>query len=169
MMMNLGLVYGLDNAAVAFALAPTLGWRKGLMLAAMFGAAEALMPLAGATLALPTFGFAEAMRAGLLALTATTIAGLVMARRDPAAVLGSLWAMAVFAVIMGLDNLVAGAGLASSGAPVATIVMVGLGSAAVSAAACLIGAGLTHRLKARRAAMVSSAALIAVAAAGLLG
>jgi putative Mn2+ efflux pump MntP len=164
MMTNLGLVYGIDNAAAALALAPVLGWRRGLMLAAFFGAAEALMPLAGAALALPALGAGEAIRVGLLALLGTTIAGLALTRRDPAALIGSPAAMAGLAILLGLDNLLVGA----AGASPATLLSVGLGSAALSALACVVGAALTSRLERRRAALVSSAALIAVAAASLI-
>lgn len=168
MMTTFGLVYGVDNAAAALALAPVLGWRRGLMLAAFFGAAEALMPLAGAALALPALGAGEAIRVGLLALLGTTIAGLALTRRDPAALVGSPWSMAGLAILLGLDNLVAGASLGAADAPWATILSIALGSAALSALACLAGAALTSRLDRRRAAMVSGAALIAVAAASLI-
>lgn len=157
---SLGLLYGLDNALVALALAPMLGWRRGLLLAVLFGLAEMLMPLVGAALAVAG---ETPLRAGLLALLATTIAGLLFVRRDPAALVGSPAALAALAVLLGLDNLAAGIGL-SVGASLA----LGLSSAVLASAACLIGVAAAHRLDRRQSAMLSAAALLAVAGAGLL-
>lgn len=169
MIANLGLLYGLDNAAVALALAPLLGWRRGLILALLFGAAEMLMPLAGAALALPALGAGEAIRAGLLALLATTVAGLLLVRRDPAALVGSPPALVGLALLLGLDNLVAGAGMQAAGFSAAHIVTVGLISAALSAAACLIGVLAARPFDSRRAGLLSSAALLALAGVSLVG
>lgn len=168
MVANFGLLYGLDNASVALALAPLLGWRRGLLLALLFGAAEMAMPLAGAMLAPPPLGAGEAIRAGLLGLLATTIAGLLIVRRDPAALVGSPPALAGLAILLGLDNLVAGAGLSAAGFPLADVAMIGMTSAALAAAACLIGVLAAHRLDRRRGAMLSAAVLAALAGVSLL-
>jgi putative Mn2+ efflux pump MntP len=166
---NLGLLYGLDNAAVALALGPLLGWRRGLVLALLFAAAEMLMPLAGAALALPPFGAEDAIRAGLLGLTGTTIAGLLLVRRDPAALVGSPAAMVGLAILLGLDNLVAGAGMQAAGFSAAHIATVGIVSGALSAAACLIGVLAARPFDRRRAGLLSSAALLALAGLSLVG
>jgi hypothetical protein len=158
--LGLGLLHGLDNAAVALALGPLLGWRRGLALAALFGLAEALMPLAGLALAWAPEPMASPfLRSGVLMLAATTIAGLLLVRRDPAAAISSPAAMAGLAVLLGLDNLVAGGesgSLAAAGA-------IGLASALLAAAACGAGALIGRRLTARAAALGSAGGLVALA------
>ena len=126
------------------------------------------MPLVGAAMALPALGAAEAIRAGLLALLGTTIAGLLLVRRDPAALVGSPAAMAGLAVLLGLDNLVAGAGMSAAGSSVAAVAAIGLASASVAAAACFVGVLLARRLDRRRAGLLSSVMLLALATASLL-
>jgi putative Mn2+ efflux pump MntP len=162
MTIYLGLLHGLDNAAVALVLGPLLGWRRGLVLAAMFGACETLMPLAGAALPFAAFETGLAgLRTAVLAVAATTVAGLLLARRDPAALAASPAALAALALLLGLDNLVAGQGAGSLGAALAT----GAISGAVAAAACAAGAMAGRRLSAGAAARLSAGGLVLLASA----
>ncbi|HEY0130101.1 MAG TPA: hypothetical protein VGB57_01765 [Allosphingosinicella sp.] len=155
-----GILYGVDNAAVALVLAPLLGWRRGLALAALFGLAEALMPLAGLALAWPPAVAAEsAVRAGILALAATSLAGLLLVRRDPAAAIRSPGAMVALALLLSLDNVVAG-GEAGSVAGAAAI---GLASASLAAMGCALGALLGARLSPSAAAVGSTGGLVVLA------
>lgn len=164
-MVYLGMVHGLDNAAVALALAPLLGLRRGLLLAALFGLSEMLMPLLGLTLAWPLSGPAAAiLRTGALAVLASGFAGLLLARRDPAALVGSTGSLAALAVLLGLDNLVAGAGSAGLWPAFET----GAVSAFLAASACGLGMLIARGRPGRVAALCSIGGLLAVAGAGAL-
>ena len=114
-MMQLGFVLGLDNVAVALALGPlVLSARRTALLAVLFGASEALMPLAGSAFA-AVGGFApvgeagEAVRVTVLATLATMVLGLTLVRRDPAALVGHPAMLVALAILLGLDNFTAGA------------------------------------------------------------
>ncbi len=107
MSIALGIMHGLDNALVALALGPVLGWRRGFALGALFAAAEILMPILGASLAW-SWSPGEGFEVGALAVAATGLAGLALARRDPSGLIRSPWAMAGLALVLGLDNFVAG-------------------------------------------------------------
>ena len=93
MTMQFGFVLGLDNVAVALALGPLgLSARRTALLAVLFGAAEALMPLAGTFAAagafVPVGDAGEAVRITVLATLATMVLGLTLVRRDPAVAVG---------------------------------------------------------------------------------
>jgi hypothetical protein len=159
-LLGLGILHGLDNAAVAVALGPLLGWRRGLALAILFGLAEMLMPLAGLALAWPSEAVASAgLRSGVLVLAGTSIAGLLLVRRDPAAVIASPAAMAGLALLLGLDNLVVGTEVGSA----AGAAVIGLVSAGLAAAACGTGALIGARVSPRTAAFGSAGGLFALA------
>lgn len=139
--MNLG-VLGLDNVAVAFALGPLrLGPRRTLHLGLAFAVAEAGMTLAGRALGpdhLPAIAALDAARIGTLATLAVAVLGLAWIRCRPAAFVGSPAALCGLALLLGLDNLIAGA---SGSVDITTpaIMAMGLASGALAAAAC--GAG----------------------------
>lgn len=160
MSIALGLLHGLDNAIVALALGPVLGWRRGFALGALFAAAEIAMPLLGAWLAWSALP-AQGLRTGALAVAATGIAGLLLARRDPERLIRSPWAMAGLAAVLGLDNLVAGEAAPS----VASSLTIGAVSAAVAVLACAAGAAAGRRLGARAAAAAASGGFALAAAA----
>lgn len=160
MSIALGMMHGLDNALVALALGPVIGWRRGFALGALFAAAEILMPVLGASLAL-SYPPGGGLRAGALAVAATGIAGLALARRDPARLIRSPWAMAGLAAVLGLDNLVAGQAAPS----VAESLRIGTVSAAVAVLACAAGAAAGRRLGVRAAAAAASGGFALAAAA----
>jgi hypothetical protein len=165
-MVYFGLIHGIDNAAVALALAPLLGLRRGLLLAALFGISEMAMPLLGLALAWPLSEPAAAMlRTSALAVLASAFAGLLLARRDPAGLIGSTGSLAALAILLGLDNLVAGAGGAGLWPALAT----GAGSALLAALACGAGVLMAEGRPARIVALCSTGGLLAVAGAGALG
>ena len=164
MTMQLGFVLGLDNVAVALALG-TLGLspRRSALLALLFGASEALMPLAGAFLGgLPA---GEAMRVAVLATRATMVLGLTLVRREPAVVVGHPAMLITLALLLGLDNFAAGATGAVSGFALATS---GLLSGALAFAACLSSGAVVQRLACRALPLASSVMLAALAAAALV-
>jgi len=143
---KLGLLLGLDNAAVALALGPLdLGIRRMVLLGLWFAVAETVMTLCGAalgtTVAAGAAGHADAARIGVLAMLAVAVAGIVLVRRAPAPIVGSPAALLGLAVLLGLDNLVAGAGLAATGLSFAAILAAGALSG-VLAFACCAGAAL---------------------------
>lgn len=160
MSIALGMMHGLDNALVALALGPVLGWRRGFALGALFAAAEMLMPVFGASLAW-SWPLGEGLEVGALAVAATAIAGLLLARHDPSGLIRSPWAMAGLAVVLGLDNLVAGQAAPST----AAVLTIGAASAAVAMAACAAGAAAGQRLSDRAAAVAASGGLALAAAA----
>ena len=170
-MMQLGFVLGLDNVAVALALGPLgLGARRTALLAALFGASEALMPLAGSAFAVlggvaPPGDAGEAVRLTVLATLATMVLGLALVRRDPAAVVGHPAMLVALAVLLGLDNFTAGATGSATGFALATS---GLVSGALAFVACLASGALVQRVARRSLPLVSIIMLAALAVAGLV-
>ena len=118
------------------------------------------MPLLGAALAW-SWSPGEGFEVGALAVAATGIAGLVLAKRDPAGLIRSPWAMAGLALVLGLDNFVAGQAASS----MAATLTIGIVSAAVAVAACAAGATAGRSLGARAAAVAASGGLALAAAA----
>ena len=103
---------GLDNIAVAFALGPLqLGPRRTLQLGLAFGIAEAGMTLLGSALGqawLPAAMTTEMARAGVLATLGVAVLGLVWVKTRPADFVANAWTLAGLALLLGVDNLVAG-------------------------------------------------------------
>ena len=173
-MTQLGFVLGLDNAAVALALGPLgLGARRTALLAVLFGAAEALMPLAGSMVyqasgvALASDA-ATAVRVAVLATLATAVLGLALVRRDPAALVGHPAMLVALALLLGLDNFAAGVAGASAGFSFTALATSGLVSGALAFVAC-VASGSVARLVARRwAPLASSIILAALAVAGFV-
>jgi putative Mn2+ efflux pump MntP len=173
-MTQLGFVLGLDNVAVALALGPlALGARRTAWLALLFGAAEALMPLAGsmvhAASGMALAGDAATMvRVAVLATLATTVLGLAWVRRDPAALVGHPAMLVALALLLGLDNFAAGVAGASAGFSFAALAASGLASGALAFAACLASGGAGRLVAPRHAHLASGIVLAALAVAGFV-
>jgi putative Mn2+ efflux pump MntP len=170
MTMQFGFVLGLDNVAVALALGPLgLSARRTALLAVLFGAAEALMPLAGTFAAagafVPVGDAGEAVRITVLATLATMVFGLTLVRRDPAVAVGHPAMLLALALLLGLDNFAAGATGAVSGFALATS---GLVSGALAFAACLVSGVVVRRIAHRPLPVASIVMLAALAVAGLV-
>lgn len=161
---------GLDNIAVAFALGPLqLGTRRTLQLGLAFGIAEAGMTLLGSGLGqawLPAAMTAEMAHAGVLATLGAAVLGLVWIKTRPVDFVANAWTLVGLALLLGVDNLVAGAApewaavsflqIAANGAVVGTL----------AAAACAVG-GAAFRPARQWGAVASGLMLLALAAAGI--
>ena len=169
--LQLGFVLGLDNVAVALALGPLgLSARRTALLAVLFGASEALMPLAGSAFGAgfggsALVGDANAVRVTVLATLATMVLGLTLVRRDPAALVGNPAMPAALAALLGLDNFAAGATGAVSGFALATA---GLLSGALAFVVCLTSGTIVQRVARRSLPLASTVMLAALAVAGLV-
>ena len=168
-MTQLGFVLGLDNVAVALALGPLgLSARRTALLAVLFGAAEALMPLAGsafgATIGASALVGDGAVRVTVLATLATMVLGLTLVRRDPTVLVGHPAMLVALAALLGLDNFAAGA--TGNAAGLAALATSGLMSGALAFVACLVSGGVIH-FAARRSVPLASAVMLA-AVAGLV-
>lgn len=169
---QLGFVLGLDNVAVALALGPLgLGARRTMLLAALFGAAETLMPLAGSAFsaaiggATLVGGVAGAVRITVLTTLATAVLGLTLVRRDPAALIGHPAMLVALALLLGLDNFIAG--VTGTAASLGTLATTGLVSGAAAFIACFASSGSVHLIARRSVPLASPVMLAALAAAGL--
>ena len=166
--MQLGFVLGLDNVAVALALGPLiLSARRTALLAVLFGASEALMPLAGSAFA-AAGAFApvgEGLRVVALATLATMVLGLTLVRRDPAALVGHPAMLLALAILLGFDNFIAGATSSVSGVALATA---GLVSGTLAFAACLASASTVQRVARRSLPLASTVMLAALAVAAFV-
>jgi putative Mn2+ efflux pump MntP len=162
---------GLDNIAVAFALGPLqIGPRRALLLGLWFGIAEAAMTLLGSVLGaawLPAAMATEMTRAGVLATLAAAVLGLAWIRRQPAAFVASPWALMGLALLLGIDNLIAGAAPDVAALPPAAIVAAGALTGALAAAACAAGSAV-FRPAPRWGAVASSVMLLGLAVAGIV-
>lgn len=163
--MQLGFMLGLDNVAVALALGPLgLGARRTALLAVLFGASEALMPLAGSAFAGSFAQAGEGMRVIVLATLATMVLGLTLVRRDPAALVGHPAVLLALAILLGIDNLIAGA-TGVSGFALATA---GLVSGTLAFAACLASGSAVQHVARRSLPLASAVMLAALALAGFV-
>lgn len=160
---------GLDNLAVAFALGPLqLGGRRMLALGVCFGAAEAGMTLLGSALGsawLPGAMTAEATRAGALATLAAAVLGLAWVERRPATLAGNPSALLALALLLGIDNLIAGAADAAA-LSVASIAAAGALVGVLAVVSCAAGAALLGPMP-RWGATASALMLTALAIAGI--
>jgi hypothetical protein len=162
--------FGLDNIAVAFALGPLqLGSRRTLQLGLAFGLAEAGMTLLGSTLGqawLPAAMTAEMARAGVLATLGVAVLGLVWVKTRPADFVANAWTLAGLALLLGADNLVAGAAPELAAVSFLQIAANGTLVGVLAAAACALG-GAAFRPARRWGAVASGLMLLALAAAGI--
>jgi hypothetical protein len=160
---------GLDNIAVAFALGPLqLGSRRTLQLGLAFGIAEAGMTLLGSTLGqawLPAAMTAEMARAGVLAL-GVAVLGLVWVKYRPADFVANAWTLTALALLLGIDNLVAGTAPDMAGVSFFQIVANGALVGALAAGTCAVG-GAAFRPARQWGAVASGLMLLALAAAGI--
>jgi putative Mn2+ efflux pump MntP len=161
---------GLDNVAVAFALGPLqLGPRRTLQLGLAFGVAEAGMTLLGSAFGqawLPAVMTTEMARAGVLATLGVAVLGLVWVKTRPADFVANAWTLAGLALLLGVDNLVAGTAPDMAGVSFLQIVANGALVGAFAAAACAVG-GAAFRPARRWGAVASGLMLLALAAAGI--
>jgi putative Mn2+ efflux pump MntP len=167
---HLGLALGLDNALVALALGPlNLGTRRMALLGLCFAAAEVLMTLAGTAVgAIAPIGlFAGSTRAGLLATLAVAVAALALLRRDPTAWIGNPAGMFGLAILLSLDNLLAGTSLSLSGSSFAAVCGAGALSGLLAFAACAAGNLPARALTPVWRPFATAGALAAIAAAGM--
>ena len=168
--LSLGPLLALDNIVVAFALAPLCRDRAQLMrLIAWFAAVEALAPVVGALLhpALPA-GLEDGSAALVLTL-GLALFGLALARRTLsfAALQAEQLARggvatAALAIVLGLDNLLAGAS-----EPLPLAAACGAVSAGAVIAACAAGRALGLGLTARARALAGGALLVLAGAMAL--
>jgi hypothetical protein len=167
--MDMGTL-GLDNIAVAFALGPLqLGWRRALLLGVAFGFAEAGMTLLGAALGqawLPAMVTADATRAGVLATLAVAVFGLAWVRYRPADFVGSAWTLLGLALLLGIDNFIAGGGLHETDFLAVPIVSAGAVIGVLASAACAAG-GMLFRPMPQWGALASAVMLTGLAVAGM--
>jgi hypothetical protein len=161
---------GLDNIAVAFALGPLqLGARRTMQLGLAFGIAEAGMSLLGSALSQPWSAAAmttEMARAGVLATLGVAVLGLVWIKTRPVDFVVSAWTLAGLALLLGVDNLVAGAAPELSGLSSLQMVANGALVGALAAAACALGDAAFRPVR-RWGAVASSLVLLGLAAAGI--
>ena len=161
---------GLDNIAVAFALGPLqLGPRRTLQLGLAFGLAEAGMTLLGSALGqawLPAAMTAEIARAGVLATLGVAVLGLVWIKYRPADFIANGWTLAGLALLLGVDNLVAGTAPELAAVSFLQIVANGALVGALAAAACAVG-GAAFRPARQWGAVASGLMLLALAATGI--
>jgi hypothetical protein len=161
---------GLDNIAVAFALGPLqLGPRRTLQLGLAFGLAEAGLTLLGSALGqawLPAVMTTEMARAGVLATLGVAVLGLVWVKTRPADFIANAWTLAGLALLLGIDNLVAGTAPEMAGVSFLQIVANGALVGALAAAACAVG-GAAFRPARRWGTVASGLMLLGLAAAGI--
>jgi putative Mn2+ efflux pump MntP len=161
---------GLDNIAVAFALGPLqLGTRRTLQLGLAFGLAEAGMTLLGSMLGqtwLAAAMTAELARAGVLATLGVAMLGLVWVKTRPVDFLANAWSLARLALLLGVDNLAAGAAPEMAAVSLLQVVANGALVGALAAAACAAG-DAAFRPARRWGAVASGLMLLALAAAGI--
>ncbi len=171
---TVGPFLGLDNVFVALALAP-LCHRAGRfwLLTAWFACAEAAAPLVGARSrgVLPTADAAGVLQSALLATLGLTILSTVLFAHipavrsgmtwDPAHLVGSGKAIAALALLLAIDNLIAGAAFS----PLSAIVC-GLASAFPVLLACLMGRLFGSCLPAAARATTSGVLLLTAALIG---
>jgi hypothetical protein len=161
---------GLDNIAVAFALGPLqLGTRRTLQLGMAFGIAEAGMLLLGSAFGpawLPAAMTTEMARAGVLATLGVAVLGLVWVKTHPADFVANAWTLVGLALLLGVDNLVAGTAAEMAAVSFLQIVANGALVGALAAAACAVG-GAAFRPARQWGAVASGLMLLALAAAGI--
>jgi hypothetical protein len=104
---------GFDNIAVGFALGPLrISPRRTALLGLSFAVTEAGMTLLGSTFAaawLPKFVGLDGAVAAMLATLGVGVLGLAWVKARPAAFVGNPWALIALALLLGIDNLIAGA------------------------------------------------------------
>lgn len=161
---------GFDNIAVGFALGPLrMGGRRTALLGISFAIAEAGMTLLGSTFAaawLPKFPALGAARTAVLATLGVGVLGLAWVKARPATFVGNPWALIALALLLGIDNLIAGASpdIAVLSPPV--VIVSGAATGLLAAAACA-ATGLMFRTLPQWGASACGLMLVGLAAAGI--
>lgn len=161
---------GLDNIAVGFAFGPLrIGARRTALLGLFFAVAEAGMMLLGSTFAaawLPKFLALDAARAGLLATLGVGVLGLAWVKARPAAFVGNPWTLIALALLLGIDNFIAGASrdIADLSPP---IIIASAAVTGILAAAACAAAGLMFRTVPQWGAAACGLMLVGLAVAGI--
>ena len=167
---SLGPLLGLDNALVALALAPVCHKAGRLwLLAAWFAVVEAAAPVAGALLGsvLPVARPPEAVQTAVVLTLGLAVLGMNLAKRDPARLVGSGRTIGALALLLGIDNLLAGAGMAGAADPLSASAASGFASAGVVLMACAVGRLAAPQLPAAGSTVGCAALLLAAGAIGL--
>jgi len=158
---------GLDNIAVGFALGSLrIGVRRTALLGLSFAVAEAGMTLLGSAFAaawLPALG---AARTGALATVGVAVVGLAWVKSRPAAFVGNPWALIALALLLGIDNFIAGAARDAAVLPPLVIIVSGAMTGGLAAAACA-AADLMFRAVPRWGAAASGFILVGLAVTGI--
>lgn len=164
----LAVLVGLDNLQVAAAIGlMPMPARRRVLLAAVFGLCEGLMPLLGLFLGhgLLRFAGSAAQRVGTatLAVCGATVLYMALREQDVERLAESRSFLFGLPVSLSFDNLFAGVGLGTLGAPIASSALV---VGAVSTLLCLLGlyggVGL-RRLVPERAEVLSGVFLLGLA------
>ena len=163
----LGPYLALDNIAVAAALAPFCRDRRQmLILIGWFAGVEATAPLLGLLLqgALPRSEAIEALRPAMTPLCGVIgMARIASWRRSSGAITIGSGGIAVLAMVLGLDNLAAGAALTWQ-----TAIIAGVTSGVAVAGAALLAWLVLYRTSAVQRALGGGALLIVAGAGGLV-
>ena len=161
---------GLDNIAVGLALGPLrIGARRTALLGLSFAVAEAGMTLLGATLGaawLPKLLALDAARAGVLATLGVAVLGLALIKTRPAAFVGNPSALIALALLLGIDNFIAGASRDVAVLSPLAVVASGAVTGGLAAAACAV-TGVMFRRAPQWGAVASAVILVGLAVAGI--
>jgi hypothetical protein len=161
---------GLDNITVAFALGPLqLGKRRTALLGLSFGVAEAGMTLLGSALGpgwLPTSAITGLARVGGLATLAVAVLGLVWIGRRRGEFIAGPWALTGLALLLGVDNLIAGCAADAAAFSPVSVVAMGALAGVFAAVACAVGATLFRPMP-RWGVVASALMLTGLAVAGI--
>jgi hypothetical protein len=162
---SLGSLLAIDNVVAALALAPLCPNRaKFLRLIAWFAVVEAMAPAVGAILQprLPSLWADGSVSAVLVVTLGLSLLGLALARRSAAFAercASGGWPTAGLAIVLGLDNLLAGTGLSLSSAA-----LCGAASGGAVIAACLLGRAIGLRLTLQARTVVCGILLVTAGA-----
>jgi putative Mn2+ efflux pump MntP len=163
---SLGSLLALDNILAALALAPFCRNRtQFLSLIAWFAAVEAMAPSAGAILQPRlTSPLADgSLPAAIIVTLGLSLLGLALTRRSavfpPERLANGGWPTAALAIVLGLDNLLAGTELSLPSAA-----LCGVASAAAVLVACIVGRTIGLRLAPQMRAVVCGILLVAAGA-----
>lgn len=161
---------GLDNIAVGFALGPLcIGVRRTALLGLFFAVAEAGMTLLGSTFAaawLPKLPALDVARAGALATLGVAVLGLAWVKARPAAFVGNPWALLALALLLGIDNFIAGASRETADLSPLIVIASGAATGILAAAACAAG-GFMFRTVPQWGAAACGLMLVGLAATGI--
>jgi hypothetical protein len=161
-------VFGHDNIAVAVALGSLqFGPRSTLRLGFCFAVVEAGMTMVGGSMReawLPMMMIMDSTRPCLVATLAVAMLGLVWVKCVPANIVGNPCMLAGLALLLGVDNLIAGASSEAADTSISQLVAASALMGALVATACTFSGMAFSRVP--RCGAVSSAVVLALAAVG---